>query len=216
MRKAWTRVLGSSTGPVLNAALPSGATVGRVTLAFGQGVVEAEDYFYVLIGSPPPGGGAYQTLTVACTVPQNETLLYPSLEFLASCVVYIDNANLPVSAVAVDYVPVLPALDLTACQRFFERHGGANKMPVLSGYAGAAGQDLEWPMTFCTQKGGQSGLTVTKLGTWTCTNAAATDPLVSRPSEFGYSLSCTSQAAGVVTVYPNSSDDIIDAVWSPP
>jgi hypothetical protein len=50
----WTALKGNTDPRVLNDALPSGASVGRVTLAQGSANQSVQNYLYVLVASPPP------------------------------------------------------------------------------------------------------------------------------------------------------------------
>jgi len=115
------------------------------------------------------GDGTYQTLIVTRLM-TGTTPVNVGLELnTGSGVAYVDNAMLVMGSVAADYAPLHPADDLARCLRYYEIIGASSAASVvLRGYCGSLAA-LQSTLRF-TKK--PVTPTVTKVGTWTVSNAS--------------------------------------------
>lgn len=138
-----------------------------------------------------PGGGTYQTLTVA-NVTLNSTGAQVAVWFDVTCTAYLDNGMLVVGSQPCDYVPLHPADDLARCLRYYQIH--------------CAGTEWDWSASGAHILGfGYQALpplavtpTVTKVGTWTTVNC--NQPTVTPGVANNFRLYVTAAAAGAVAL----------------
>lgn len=97
--------------------------------------------------------------------------------------------------------------ELIKCQRYFEIHGRSGSFPRLSATAHIVGTIVSSMVTFNTPKRTTSP-TVTKVGTWSTTNA--NQPSVDAENGVGYQLSCTATtSSGAFSASANSTSYIL-------
>lgn len=74
----------------------------------------------ITFGSYHTGAAGFQTLTVTATISAAATGVGIYVQFGASCTAYLDSCTFALGTLGIDYVPLTPALDLLACQRYYE------------------------------------------------------------------------------------------------
>jgi hypothetical protein len=138
-------------------------------------------------GTPTATTGAYETLSVTAPIGAAATAVHVGVELSVSDTVYLDNATLGVGSAVQVYLPVLPALELAACQRYYWPVGGDDAAEIVGhGMAVSGTQVFGW-LKFPVPMAGVPTMTVSAPGFWGVMGAG------------GGAISCTAIAFGSPT-----------------
>lgn len=120
-----------------------------------------------VFGTAHTGNSTYQTLTVTTTFSANVTNIFFGFAVNTSLTAavgtfYLDSTTLVYGPSPAPFVPLIPAVDLLRCQRYYEIGHVQNTFPVLR--PGTGGGNAIWMWTpFVVQKRATPTVTATKV-----------------------------------------------------
>jgi len=158
-----------------------------------------------------PGDGTYHTLTVFATALSSPQILQACISFSASCTAYIDNACLVVGVQPANYVPLHPADDWARCARYYEIIGETTGSLIVSQNNNSAGGIIRTTLSYKARK--PVTPTVTKVGTWTVSNAG--QPVVNTAGVDVVWVQVQATAAGDGYAYANTAGNCITVEANP-